>query len=397
MTDLNPPDAGQRSQLPDPGGEPVHSVTFRSPSAENERPTVRRLEVMRRWILAGVFGVLVLLGGWLLNHLQPHPANLSDGDPREPATEPPTAVEKVSTSQPTSSSEPELPGASVSSSPMVNTTDGATTEAPARDHHAQEPLDLSQAAPQPEPVSKDVEEKAAVVDNRFHDLLSQGLAALHKRQYQDARSTLLKAAAIDPQSDAVKEALIQVDQAMKLTQLDQLRRRATAAEKAGQWPRAHETYLAAMKIDPNVRFAVEGSRRTGRRIAIGKRVEAYLMQPDILFNDRQLNTAVELLLDAEKGRPFDPGLEADLDKLHQLVAIAQTPLRVTLTSDNQTDVSVYKVGRLGRFETQRLDLRPGSYTVVGMRDGYRDVRLRVSVTPSEPPPVIHVVCVESID
>jgi hypothetical protein len=184
---------------------------------------------------------------------------------------------------------------------------------------------------------------------------------------------------------------------MKLTQLDQLRRRATAAEKAGQWPRAHETYLAAMKIDPNVRFAVEGSRRTGRRIAIGKRVEAYLMQPDTLFNDRQLNTAVELLLDAEKGRPFDPDLEADLDKLHQRVAIAQTPLRVTLTSDNQTDVSVYKVGRLGRFETQRLDLRPGSYTVVGMRDGYRDVRLRVSVTPSEPPPVIHVVCMESID
>jgi len=46
-------------------------------------------------------------------------------------------------------------------------------------------------------------------------------------------------------------------------------------------------------------------------------------------------------------------------------------------SDNLTEVSVYRVGRLGRFTAQELLLRPGRYTVVGTREGYKDVRQEV--------------------
>ena len=57
---------------------------------------------------------------------------------------------------------------------------------------------------------------------------------------------------------------------------------------------------------------------------------------------------------------------------------------------------MYKVGRLGRLETHDLHLRPGPYTVVGTRDGYRDVRLNVTVHPGATPPVVLVVCKEEI-
>jgi len=57
---------------------------------------------------------------------------------------------------------------------------------------------------------------------------------------------------------------------------------------------------------------------------------------------------------------------------------------------------VHKVGRLGTFEHKTLDLRPGTYTVVGTRSGYRDVRQQLVVKPAAAPPPLVVRCEEAI-
>jgi hypothetical protein len=67
-----------------------------------------------------------------------------------------------------------------------------------------------------------------------------------------------------------------------------------------------------------------------------------------------------------------------------------------LISDNLTDVMVYRVGRLGRFTQHVLDLRPGSYTVVGSRAGYRDVRQSLTVSPNRDSKPLMVRCEEKI-
>jgi hypothetical protein len=69
---------------------------------------------------------------------------------------------------------------------------------------------------------------------------------------------------------------------------------------------------------------------------------------------------------------------------------------VQLESDGETEVTVYRVGRLGRFQTRQLELRPGSYTVVGSRRGYRDVRRELEVAPGQSPPPLRIVCQEAI-
>ena len=72
------------------------------------------------------------------------------------------------------------------------------------------------------------------------------------------------------------------------------------------------------------------------------------------------------------------------------------PLRVELVSDGLTEVVIYRVGRLGTFERRRLELRPGRYTVVGTRDGYRDVRLELAIVAGEEPEPLVVRCEEKI-
>ncbi len=64
--------------------------------------------------------------------------------------------------------------------------------------------------------------------------------------------------------------------------------------------------------------------------------------------------------------------------------------------DQLTEVVVYKVGRLGTFERRDLDLRPGSYTVVGSRRGYRDVRRQLVIQPGVAPEPVAIRCQERI-
>ena len=79
-----------------------------------------------------------------------------------------------------------------------------------------------------------------------------------------------------------------------------------------------------------------------------------------------------------------------------LLVEVRTPVAVVLESDGQTQVVVHKVGRLGAFERKTLDLKPGTYTVVGTRSGYRDVRRQLVVKPAAALPPLVVRCEEAI-
>ena len=76
--------------------------------------------------------------------------------------------------------------------------------------------------------------------------------------------------------------------------------------------------------------------------------------------------------------------------------LASKPIAVRLESDQLTNVTLYRVGSLGAFAAKELELRPGTYTVIGSRDGYRDVRQTFTVRPGRDLPPISVVCFEPI-
>ena len=71
-------------------------------------------------------------------------------------------------------------------------------------------------------------------------------------------------------------------------------------------------------------------------------------------------------------------------------------MRLRLESDGLTEVVIYRVGQYGAFSTRDVELLPGRYTVVGTRDGYRDVRREVVLPPGAPPSPVTVRCEEPI-
>jgi serine/threonine protein kinase len=225
--------------------------------------------------------------------------------------------------------------------------------------------------------------KDQVRDAEFQLLMSEGLTALHQNDYQLARAKLLKAKSFRPQSREVKDALAQVDQSIRLARIETYRQKATAAERAENWQQALDAYLQVLKIDADVLFAVRGKDRAQNRIRIDRRIDFFLQQPAALESDQQLENAIALIDEIEEIEPKGPQLKERFERLGRIVSAAQTPVKIIIESDTSTDIAVYKVGKLGRFESRQLSLRPGTYTVVGTRDGYQDVRKKIIIKPGQ--------------
>ena len=225
--------------------------------------------------------------------------------------------------------------------------------------------------------------KGQIRNAEFQQMMSEGLTALHHNDYQLARAKLLKAKSFRPESREVKDALDQVDQSIRLARIEAYRQKATTAEQAENWGQALDAYLQVLKIDANVQFAAQGKERALDRIRIDKRINFFLQQPAALESDRQLENAMALMAEIEEIDPKGPQLKDRFEKLVRIVDAAQTPVKIIIESDTFTDVAVYKVGKLGRFESRQLNLRPGTYTVVGTRDGYQDVRKKIIIKPGQ--------------
>ena len=192
------------------------------------------------------------------------------------------------------------------------------------------------------------------------------------------------------------DGLARLDQSQKLDAIAQHRQRAETLEREEQWAQALDEFEAVLALDPTIVFAQRGAARTSRRAELVRRIEHHLDHPDRMSDDDVLAEAEMLWIEASEIQPAGPRHDEAVARLADLIAKASTYVRVRLRSDGMTEVVVYRVGRLGTFETRELELRPGRYTVVGSRSGYRDVRHELVVTADGEPAPLTVMCEEPI-
>ena len=128
----------------------------------------------------------------------------------------------------------------------------------------------------------------------------------------------------------------------------------------------------------------------------GTQLDYYLNHPDRLYSPEPLAHARTLLDAAVSAGEIGPFFQKKRDQLNKLIETASKPSSVLLKSDEKTDVSVYRVGQFGMFRERRLVLRPGIYTAVGSRPGYRDVRIQFRVPMPKGKTVVVIRCEERI-
>jgi tetratricopeptide (TPR) repeat protein len=230
----------------------------------------------------------------------------------------------------------------------------------------------------------------------FDQRMTEGLTALSERDYSGARAAFRMAQKLKPESREPADGMLQVDQGIRLDRIAALENKAQQEERDEQWEMAVETYKSVLEIDSNLLFAQEGLARAQKMSALHAQLDEYIADPDSLSAAATMSRATGLVVDITRMPTIGPRLAEQRDQLSRLLKRAATPLTVRLISDNATDVAIYKVGKLGSFETRELDLRPGTYVAVGSRPGYRDVRLEFRVSPEMDLQPIVVRCEEAI-
>ncbi len=237
---------------------------------------------------------------------------------------------------------------------------------------------------------------ATINQMQFDARMTEGLNALADRDYRAARAAFQRARELQPKSQEPLDGLRAVEQEIRLDNIAALERQGRAQQEGEQWQAAVDTYKQALELDGNLTFAHEGLARATRMTELHRQLDAYIDDPDSLSAPRTMQAATSRLLEITRMPEIGPRLASQRDELSRLLKRAATPLTVELVSDNATDVSIYKVGKLGTFERTELSLRPGTYVAVGSRPGFRDVRLEFRVAPEIDMQPIIVRCEEKI-
>lgn len=223
--------------------------------------------------------------------------------------------------------------------------------------------------------------RSRIKDDEFAELMSRGYQALGAEKHSSAIKAFQQALKVKAAAPEAEEALSQARLQLSLSKINTHLQTAKALEQQEKWSGAVAEYQAALKVDKNLVAVQERLRRAQTRARLDTAMRRAIAQPERLASDAVLQAARTLQRKAQSIERPGPLLTQQLETLTRQLRESQIPIPVQLESDNQTDVTVLKVKRLGRFSRQQLSLKPGSYVAVGSREKYRDVRVEFVLKP----------------
>lgn len=215
----------------------------------------------------------------------------------------------------------------------------------------------------------------------FQQAVGRALVALAEGKFEAARSALQEAKVIRPDDAVLVDLSGQISRKELSAELSRLREKSVVVERQEKWQEAVDVCRQALSLSPTAAFAVACQDRAQSRLDLDKRLQVILAQPERLFDKGPLQEAKEILTFVMIIFPPGPRLAGQVKQLSTLIDQAETEVTVLLQSDDLTDIVIYHVGRLGRFAEKSLVLPTGNYTVVGSRQGFRDVRQTLKVRP----------------
>ena len=237
---------------------------------------------------------------------------------------------------------------------------------------------------------------AKLTKSQFDKAMSLGYQALEKNNLPTARQQFTQAKTLDPLSKEVRTAMTELKELETRSRLFILRKESAALESQENWIGAEKRFLEALKRDKNLLFANQGLARVASRRALNQRLNGFIEDPEKLKIRKVAQQAANALSDARQIPRPGPRLKHQINTMATLLEEANTKLPIKIISDGLTNITLYKIAELGRFDSRQLLLRPGSYTAAGFRNGYRDIRISFDVTKETTPLEISIKCEEAI-
>src|SRR5437588_761 len=237
---------------------------------------------------------------------------------------------------------------------------------------------------------------AALGEDSYARAAGEGFAALGAGHLEEARAAFTRARSLRPNGVEALEGLRRVNAATGERGFAAIRARGEGLEAQERWGEALQLYTSALRQDRSLVFAQDGKARAAARLQLGASLQALIDRPERLASPQARIEAVARLQSAQEEPSPGPTLRAQIARLSALLPEFDQPVHLSLISDSVTRVAIPSVGAFGAFARRDIELKPGHYTVIGTRDGYRDVRRDITVNPGQQAQTVNVSCSEPI-
>lgn len=225
---------------------------------------------------------------------------------------------------------------------------------------------------------------AALGDDSYARAAGEGFAALGAGRLEEAGTAFLRAQSLRPNAAEAAEGLRRVKAAEGGRAFAAQRARGAALEAQERWDEALKLYDSVLRQDRSLAFAQQGRARAADRLRLHDALEALIERPARLASPDVRSAAIKLLQSARGQASPGPVLRGQMERVSALMPEFDKPVPVSLVSDGVTEVAIPSVGHFGAFARRDIELKPGHYTVIGTRNGYRDVRRDLVVSPGQP-------------
>ncbi len=233
-------------------------------------------------------------------------------------------------------------------------------------------------------------------DDRYSQLMGEGYSQLLNKKFSKAQTLFKQALQQKPGDKTASQALADATNHLIQQQVTEHMANALNAEQQEHWAAAAQYYEQALRLDKSLADARIGQLRSSARATLDHNLTQTLANPQRLQDDNVYNQANSYLVDAQAITQPGSHLQQQISQLSVVLQQSQQPINVQLQSNNATDVVIYRVGKLGNFRQHTTSLKPGHYTLVGSRKGYRDVRQEITVSAQGMTQPIIIQCDEKI-
>ena len=235
-----------------------------------------------------------------------------------------------------------------------------------------------------------------IIERQFRSHMSRGFSALDRNNFEQAASAFNRAGKVYANHPAVAQALAQLETRRSQFWVNSKMARAEEFIAREKWQQASAIYEELLQTDSTLTDARVRQIPVAVRADLDKRIENILEDPLSLAASAVYQRAKVTLQDASGIANPGPLLQSQIAQLEKILKTSQTPVEVTLVSDSNTDVILFRVARLGSFERTSVSLKPGRYLAAGTRAGYRDVQVEFTVTDKGFDTPIIISCNEAI-
>ncbi len=235
-----------------------------------------------------------------------------------------------------------------------------------------------------------------IKEQSFAQYIANGVADVDRRDVDSARGNLAAAERLYPNRSELGILAEKVVTLSEDLETEHLLAEAQQASQTDNWQDALVFFEKARSIQPENKSVIDGYMLAQAITVAHATLSGYLEAPDRLSSPNVATQAKKAVAQARTVSTLSPSVMAKIESLEHTLALYQTKVVVRVISDGQTAVAVRGVGRIGKVMNKTIELKPGSYSFEGKREGYKSVLIQVKVPPGTQEVEVSVICHEQV-